>query len=64
MDNTYTIDKIIDGIMYMVSTRPRTITDFTSTLSFRADDIIAAVTRLVEDGFLTFSPTTAQYSKP
>lgn len=64
MDNTYTIDNIIDGIMYMVSTRPRTITDFTSTLSFRADDIIAAVTRLVEDGFLTFSPTTAQYSKP
>lgn len=63
MDASYTLDSIIDGIMYMVSTRPRTIEDFTTTLSFRAADIITAVTRLVDEGFLTFNPATSLYSK-
>lgn len=63
MDASYTLDSIIDGIMYMVSTRPRTIEDFTTTLSFRAADIITTVTRLVDEGFLTFNPATSLYSK-
>lgn len=63
MDASYTLDNIIDGIMYMVSTRPRTIEDFTTTLSFRAADIITTVTRLVDEGFLTFNPATSLYSK-
>ena len=63
MDASYSLDSIIDGIMYMVSTRPRTIEDFTTTLSFRAADIITTVTRLVDEGFLTFNPATSLYSK-
>ncbi len=62
-DAAYSTENIIDGIMYMVSTRPRSITDFTSTLSFRADDVIATLTRLVDEGFISFSPGDALYRK-
>lgn len=56
------IDDVVDGIVYMASQRPRTIEDFIHTLSFDKDMIISVVTRMVEDGHLTFSPTTNLYS--
>lgn len=62
-DASYSTENIIDGIMYMVSVRPRTITDFTSTLSFSAEDITATVTRLVDEGFISFSPSDSLYRK-
>lgn len=54
--NTYTEKDIIDGVMYMVSNKPRTIHEFIETLSFPKDEIIRIVSRLTDEQLLTLSP--------
>lgn len=46
--NAYSSQDVIDGIMYMLSNKPRTLQDFITTLSFTKNDIIEIVTRLVD----------------
>lgn len=57
------LSSIIDGILYMTSNKPRTLTELTQTLAFPADEITRTATRLVEEGFLAFSSDTGLFSK-
>ncbi len=59
---SYTAKDIIDGIMYMVSNKPRLITDFIETLSFPKHDIVNYVSHLTDEGFLTIDDD-GYYSK-
>lgn len=51
----YTINDIIDGIMYMLSLKSRNLTDFYETLSFPKKAIVATLSQLVNEGFITLS---------
>lgn len=51
----YTINDIIDGIMYMLSLKSRNLTDFYETLSFPKKAIVTTLSRLVNEGFITLS---------
>lgn len=48
----YTNQDVIDGIVYMLSNKPRMIQDFIETLSFPKDDIIKILSQLVDEGFV------------
>lgn len=52
---TFTTQDIIDGILYMVSNKPRKITDFIDTLRFPKNEIINIVTRLTDEGFININ---------
>lgn len=52
---SYTIQDIIDGVLYMTSNKPRKITDFIETLSFPKDEIINVVSQLADEGFITIN---------
>ena len=60
--HSFTDNDIIEGVMYMVSNKPRTIHEFINTLSFPKDDIIRIVSRLTDEQFLTLS-TDEIYTK-
>lgn len=49
---SYSKKDIIDGVLYMVGNKPRTIQDFISTLSFLKEDIINVVTELTDEGVI------------
>lgn len=51
----YTINDIIDGIMYMLSLKSRNLTDFYETLSFPKKAIVTTLSQLVNEGFITLS---------
>lgn len=51
----YTINDIIDGIMYMLSLKSRNLTDFYETLSFPKKSIVTTLSQLVNEGFITLS---------
>lgn len=51
----YTINDIIDGIMYMLSLKSRNLTDFYETLSFPKKAIVSTLSQLVNEGFITLS---------
>lgn len=60
--SSYTDNDIIEGVMYMVSNKPRTIHEFINTLSFSKDDIIRIVSKLTDEEILILS-TNEIYSK-
>ena len=60
--HSFTDNDIIEGVMYMVSNKPRTIHEFINTLSFPKDDIIRIVSRLTDEQILTLS-TDELYTK-
>ncbi len=60
--SSYTDNDIIEGVMYMVSNKPRTIHEFINTLSFSKDDIIRIVSKLTDEQILILS-TDEIYSK-
>lgn len=60
--NTYEIKDIIDGILYMLSNKPRKISDFIETLSFAKNDIIETVRKLTDEGFISID-TNGIYTK-
>ena len=60
--HSFTDNDIIEGVMYMVSNKPRTIHEFINTLSFPKDDIIRIVSRLTDEQILTLS-TDEIYTK-
>lgn len=51
----YTINDIIDGIMYMLSLKSRNLSDFYETLSFPKKAIVTTLSQLVNEGFITLS---------
>lgn len=53
---TYTVQDVIEGVLYMANNKKRTIQEFIDTLSFPSDDIIRVVTQLTEEGFLCVDP--------
>jgi ATP-dependent DNA helicase RecQ len=59
----YTLQDIIDGILYMVGNAPRTINDFITTLSFDRDDIIDTVRKLTDENYLIFDADNNTYKK-
>lgn len=50
---TYNENDIIDGVLYMLSNKPRTLQDFINTLSFPPKSIISIVSKLTDEGFLS-----------
>ncbi len=48
----HTAKDVHDGILYMAQVKPRHLQDFVKTLSFPHDEIFAAVSFLVDEGFL------------
>ena len=59
----YTIQDIIDGIMYMTSNAPRTIHDFINTLSFDKNEIIETIKKLTDEGYLTYNTNDSTYRR-
>lgn len=51
---SHTDKDVIEGILYMLSYKSRTLQDFIDTLSFSQDEIINTLTRLTDEGFITF----------
>ena len=49
---TYSEQDIIEGVLYMVSNKPRTINVFIETLSFPKNEIIEIVTKLADEGYI------------
>lgn len=56
-------DEIISGILYMTSIKPRTLKELIETLSFNKNDIIMTTTRMVDEGFLSYSDTNGLFKK-
>ncbi len=50
--SNHTAKDVQDGILYMTSIKPRSITDLTSTLSFPKDEIFEMLSFLIEEGFV------------
>ncbi len=55
--------KIIDGILYMLSNKPRSLSEFIDTLSFPRGEIISIVSRLEEEGAIIKDDITEIYNK-
>ena len=49
---TYNDNDVIDGILYMLSNKPRNIHDFLDTLSFSKNKIIDMLSKLVDEGLI------------
>jgi len=49
----HTPDDVQQGILYMAGLKPRTLHEFITTLSFPRDEVIATLSFLVDEGFVT-----------
>ncbi len=58
----YTPRDVIDGIMYMLSLRPRRLIDFFDTLSFTKEDIASTLSQLINEGFVSLQQDTDTYT--
>ena len=58
------IGNVVDGILYMTGTKPRSLKELIDTLSFTKEQITETASRLAQDGFLIYSPDDGLYSKP
>lgn len=61
--NASNVNDIVEGILYMVGQKPRTLREFIDTLSFSKEEIVSAIDRLVENGFISFSDAKCLYYK-
>lgn len=58
----YDVKDVINGILYMLSLKPRTLTDFFDTLSFTKEDITSTLTQLINEGFVSLNPDDEVYA--
>lgn len=61
-EQTYTAQDIQEGLLYMTSIKPRTLTDFYETLSFTKEDINHMLTFLVDEGFIIHKSDDKYYN--
>ena len=60
----HTPQEVQDGVLYMAQVKPRRLQDFTTTLSFPQDEIIATVSFLVDEGLLIHKMPDDTYINP
>ncbi|MCF0205140.1 MAG: hypothetical protein HUK12_07615, partial [Muribaculaceae bacterium] len=59
----YSVEDVQNGILYMTSVKPRTLTDFFATLSFTKDDIVEQLNFLADEGLIVLNPDET-YTNP
>ena len=60
---SYSVEDVQNGILYMTSVKPRTLTDFFATLSFTKDDIVEQLNFLADEGLIVLNPDET-YTNP